>query len=344
MFVSKSGGRIAHFEEEVDQLPASVRVVVLHCGTNDMPDTDPDMAIRRYVQLIDHIRSQGNIELVCNPRAFAFSQRLMTLCRSARDLYFLDHGFHRQPPTRVLAADGLHPSFEGVTQIAHRLQSLVPRLLRRLPTRLIRRACTPPAPAAQEPPGRHRCSFCDYSSPYKARTTCHERTHTGEKPYVCPVCSKGFSQKFSLDRHLVAIHKGQRNFACSVCGGAFSSKDSLDRHSKEVHEDQRNFSCSICVNRSDRSPVLGEAPKRHRCSFCPYSSDYTANLKMHKRIHTGERPYVCQVCFRGFSQKASLDRHSEAVPECQRNYPFSVCRCAFKRNHHLQRHLRVHFK
>ncbi|XP_064463001.1 uncharacterized protein LOC135395538 [Ornithodoros turicata] len=135
MFVSKSGGRIADFKEEVDQLPASVRVVVLHCGTNDMPDTDPDMAIRRYVQLIDHIRSRGNIELVCNPRAFAFNQRLMTLCRGARDLYFLDHGFHRQPPTRVLAADGLHPSFEGVTQIAHRLRSLVPRLLRRLPTR-----------------------------------------------------------------------------------------------------------------------------------------------------------------------------------------------------------------
>ncbi|XP_064462938.1 zinc finger protein 467-like [Ornithodoros turicata] len=72
-----------------------------------------------------------------------------------------------------------------------------------------------------------------------------ENTHRGEALRVPSVLER-ISQKFSLDRHLVAIHKGQRNFACSVCGGAFSSKDSLDRHSKEVHEEQRNFACSIC--------------------------------------------------------------------------------------------------
>ncbi|XP_064464399.1 uncharacterized protein LOC135375668 [Ornithodoros turicata] len=157
MFVTRSGGRIADFLEEVDQLPPSVRVVVLHCGTNDMPYSDPDSAIRHYVQLLDHIRSRGNIDLVvctlilprsfnrrrsypdrrrefqCNPRAYGFNMRLRDLCKRSPDLYFLDHGFHRQPPTRVLAADGLHPNFEGVRQIADRVRTLLPRLLRRLP-------------------------------------------------------------------------------------------------------------------------------------------------------------------------------------------------------------------
>ncbi|KAL1471060.1 hypothetical protein MTO96_040134 [Rhipicephalus appendiculatus] len=42
----------------------------------------------------------------------------------SRKVFFVDHGFQYLPPRRVLAADGLHPSFEGVALMASHIREL----------------------------------------------------------------------------------------------------------------------------------------------------------------------------------------------------------------------------
>eukprot|EP00190_Bangiopsis_sp_CCMP1999_P002260 CAMPEP_0198728798 /NCGR_PEP_ID=MMETSP1475-20131203/11758_1 /TAXON_ID= ORGANISM="Unidentified sp., Strain CCMP1999" /NCGR_SAMPLE_ID=MMETSP1475 /ASSEMBLY_ACC=CAM_ASM_001111 /LENGTH=163 /DNA_ID=CAMNT_0044491267 /DNA_START=121 /DNA_END=609 /DNA_ORIENTATION=- len=49
----------------------------------------------------------------------------------------------------------------------------------------------------------------------------------------------------------------------------------------------------------------------HKCEFCGKVFPRSYNLNVHRRIHTGDKPYMCEEpgCTRSFAWKSSLDSH-----------------------------------
>ena len=135
----------------------------------------------------------------------------------------------------------------------------------------------------------YKCPNCNRSYSSVTRYEVHLRTHTGEKPFECAICKKKFNEKGNLKAH-VRIHTGERPFVCKYpgCKMAFKTKGQLNDHQNR-HSNLRQFKCDICSSAFNRK----------------------TRLKVHKMIHTGEKPFSCTFpgCQKKFREKGNLNSH-----------------------------------
>ncbi|KAH8029663.1 hypothetical protein HPB51_002220 [Rhipicephalus microplus] len=149
-FICQPGACIGDIGELLDFVPKGTSNLILHIGTNDLANTDAPTAFNRYVALLDRIRHERpDIPMVFatlvlprapnqrlrrhnwravrrfNFEAREFNLRLLSLCHEREGIFYVNHRIDALPPWTVLAADGLHPSFAGVSLLAWNIYNLL---------------------------------------------------------------------------------------------------------------------------------------------------------------------------------------------------------------------------
>lgn len=92
------------------------------------------------------------------------------------------------------------------------------------------------------------------------------RSHTGERPYKCVQCSRGFASSGVLKAH-IRTHSGLKAYRCLMCDTTFTTSGSLRRH-MTTHSDLRPYMCPYCQKTFKSSPNCRKHMKTHRFVLC----------------------------------------------------------------------------
>ncbi|KAB7495572.1 B-cell lymphoma/leukemia 11A, partial [Armadillidium nasatum] len=199
-----------------------------------------------------------------------------------------------------------------------------------------------------------KCEKCVKSFRWESNLIIHMRVHTGEKEMKCAKCQDIFSTAQSLRSHM----RSHKNLSVSGTNPrdlfpSISHSDPNYMNRKLMNDvpiksnenpigiSKPGTSSTTTTHMSLVPPPKKEGRRNDTCEYCGKIFKNCSNLTVHRRSHTGEKPYKCDLCSYACAQSSKLTRHMKTHGRIGKDvYRCRFCDMPFSVASTLEKHMR----
>lgn len=169
--------------------------------------------------------------------------------------------------------------------------------------------------------------------------------------YKCEICEFKFIYFINFKQHLL-IHTGKTSFSCDICNDKFRIEHDLKRHMRSKHT---GILESVKLEKPDGEATESEnlqeteaTEESFKCTFSNCNKSFDSNLDLTKHVRCHVRPrkrksYQCEICKKTLTDATGLRRHM-LLHTGEKPFTCDLCSQKFRRKHHLMDHIRFKHK
>ena len=119
----------------------------------------------------------------------------------------------------------------------------------------------------------------------------------------------------NLDSFLVLAEELQLK---GLRGNQTESKAEVFLKSSKQRSQPKSPKCSPAIKQfpvnedvANKSGLMEATIEKYSCEFCYKRFPTPSKLQRHQLVHSGEKPYLCFICLKGFTQRVHLNTHKK---------------------------------
>lgn len=147
--------------------------------------------------------------------------------------------------------------------------------------------------------------------------------------HKCTYCNKSYAYASLLKLH-TRTHMIDKGHNCPLCEKSFARADHCKQHINNVHRGE-------VVDGVVRKPSF-----ERKCDICAKVFHHSGNFRKHMILHSGERPFKCEICGRTFVLAQHLKSHMKLVHSDEKSFQCFQCGKLFNHSGNYKKHMKVH--